>query len=372
MKSKSVFVIPVVMCIVQLNAFRIDGPGNSGSQSYEQRDVGAFFSAGDINDVGGRVVSNPRYLLQAAKDTLAYVNRRDENEEVVNPKPFKNLLSYNDVRQTLQFIISTIQSDLDADRPQRILDTKFLKKHFACLEWSADWKSAAKQAISMPHDGKIRLTSYGIFVVKGGYKKSAAYPCGLYALLDDRISKKYTKQQVLAGALEQPANRSKRRALAWVCRQDLEDALMHGTVLVMMPNGSCKVLNVDKHNGIAYDRRLKNVLAQKRYWFFREIRGKSAQGAAIIKRFKQRQNVIFAGDLDHIGIGKVVALTYKNPLTKKQEVRIGILADTGGAFKNNLYQLDLFGGIFQNKRELKVHLQKLPAATQAHVLYVRQ
>ena len=69
--------------------------------------------------------------------------------------------------------------------------------------------------------------------------------------------------------------------------------------------------------------------------------------------------------------GKVIALVYKHPLTHKKEMLIGVLADTGGAFINNLYQLDLFGGVFKNKSALTHHLKQFPPFTRAMMLCKR-
>jgi len=315
------------------------------------------------------IVTSPLYLLQAAHDSLAYLNAcKSKSDCISNPTGFRKILSVDDVKKTLRFVISTIEQDR-ATGNYRILDSNFLKKHFACIKWSADWHCAQDHNVKMPHDGRIRLTMYGVFSVKGNNKKTANYPCGLYKVSDLALCKKYTKQQILAGVLEKSENRKKCTALAWVSRQSLEDALMHGTVLVNFPDGSCKVLNVDRHNGIAYDRCQKNILAQKRYWFFRELKSSAKQCKQSVQKFKSRRGVVFAGDLYHIGFGKFIALSYKNPQTQKHEMRLGVLADTGGAFVNNLYQLDLFGGVFGSHNELTSYLKTIPTSARAVVLY---
>ena len=49
-------------------------------------------------------------------------------------------------------------------------------------------------------------------------------------------------------------------------------------------------------------------------------------------------------------------------------MRIGILADTGGAFENNLYQIDIFNGIYQNSSNQKAFPQTIPLYATAYVL----
>ncbi len=84
-----------------------------------------------------------------------------------------------------------------------------------------------------------------------------------------------------------------------------------------------------------------------------------------------RKKVIFAGDLTNIGVGKIIAIKHINPTTKKSEIQLGVLADTGGAFTNNLYQLDLFLGMYSDKKQLKKQQQQYPNSTQAYLLYKR-
>jgi hypothetical protein len=45
------------------------------------------------------------------------------------------------------------------------------------------------------------------------------------------------------------------------------------------------------------------------------------------------------------------------------------LADTGGAFIKNLYQLDLFAGIFTKRMAFLDYLKKIPATEHAYLLY---
>ena len=77
---------------------------------------------------------------------------------------------------------------------------------------------------------------------------------------------------------------------------------------------------------------------------------------------------VFAGDIYNIGLGKIIAIKYKNPLSKCDEVRLGVLADSGGALTNNLYQLDLFMGVFDNKDKFKSRIRNMPNSVEAYIL----
>lgn len=372
MKKILYTLLTILYLTTTVKCFHVDNVGwSSQRKNKTQQDfvMPNFFKQAKPAFGSAYIVTDPLFLLQAAKDVLRCLqSRQAKNDCLIAPVGFESIIPLDNVIKTLEYIVEVIEQDAPKKK-FRILDPAFLENNFACVQWNADRNSAQANGITLPNDGSIRLTSYGIWTVSGSEQKTAAYPCGLYKLLDESIGKKYTKHQILEGALEQSENRCKRKALAWVCRQDLEDALMQGTVVVKFPKGSYKILNVHKTNGIVYNRNQKDVWAQERYWFFKDIAPDAFSKKQALDRFTRRKEVVFAGDLCHIGLGKLIAIRHNNPISKKLELRLGILADTGGAFDNNLYQLDLFSGFFENKDALKKHLYSLPSATQACILY---
>lgn len=314
------------------------------------------------------ILTNPVDLLQVAKDTLKYFNHNYENRrDFLDPVGFRNVLSAEKVKNTLNFVISTIEDDVRDGVKPRILDYEFLKENFKFIKWLPDDKTSKKSNVYTPLNGNIRLTYYSIFCVNGHSKKEGKYSCALYALKDESIRAKYTKQEIIAGALELPCNKKKVAPIAWVSRDALEKA--QGMTIVKMPDCSYKILNIYKHNGFDYDKTIKGSKQQKRYWFFKE----SAQSQEAIQSLKNkilsRKNVIFSGDIYNIGLGKLIAIKYQNPLTSEDEFRLGVLADTGGAFFNNLYQLDMFAGIFSSKKKLAAHRKNIPDTAEAYILY---
>ncbi|MGB3639041.1 MAG: hypothetical protein WBA39_15910 [Rivularia sp. (in: cyanobacteria)] len=48
--------------------------------------------------------------------------------------------------------------------------------------------------------------------------------------------------------------------------------------------------------------------------------------------------------------------------------RMGIIADTGGAFLPSLYQLDFLSGIFKNKNDFQQYVNQLPEYANAYIL----
>ena len=82
--------------------------------------------------------------------------------------------------------------------------------------------------------------------------------------------------------------------------------------------------------------------------------------------------VVLAGDVYNIGIGKLILLQYQNLKTRKQELRLGILADTGAAFKNNLYQLDSFVGMVSSDEQLHHQTNHMLDTVNAYILYKKE
>ena len=334
--------------------------------------VERFFKQAPFVLTSEQIATKPLALQEAAKDALRYIKRHEATSiHIVDPVNFSAILSLELVKKTLQFIVQIIEEDKKTG-VFRILNPKFLNKHFSSIAWIADKESAERHAIKLPDNKSIRLTTYAVFNAQGRREKSEEYNCGLYALNDDNIAKRFTKQEIIAGALDEEPFLKKRTPLAWVTRDVLEDATMNGTVLITLPDDGSRLLNVHKNNGHVYDKRLTDRRNQRRYWFFKDIGTQTHEAKHRLERIKQRDNVIFAGDLQNIGLGKLIALRHLNPKTNLPELRLGILADTGNAFRNNLYQLDYFAGLVQGPDELREIIRQRPTFSKACILYKRE
>ena len=318
-----------------------------------------------------KILTDPMSLLHAAKDTLRYINLHEQDRhQTIAPDHFNEIMSLDQVKKTLRYVVDSIEEDKKMGKEPgkfRILDPKFIAKHFNFIAWTADAQTAKKHNVIVPKDGELRLTNYAVFVVTGSKTKTKQHNCALYEIRDHSLPKKISKQTVLAGILEQPRYQKKVRPLAWVSRDGLEEGLMQGTVLVKFPDSSYKIFNVHLNNGIAYEKN-KPVLQQKRYWFFKELKHSAKSVETFKNKIKRRSGVIFAGDIHNIGTGKLIALRYTNPITKQPGIRLGVLADTGSAFVNNLYQLDFFAGLFSSRQLLSQHMKQLPIFTHAYLL----
>jgi hypothetical protein len=331
--------------------------------------VAQFFKAERFYLKDVRIVTDPLALQAVARDALKYIhNHKLCRQDVINPTTFQGLLSLEAVERTLAFVSATIEADKKSGN-FRILNQNFLNKYFKSIAWVADAEGAKSHNIKLPDDGSIRLTKYAVFRVRASHKKTKQFSCALYSLSNDAVIHNISKQSIIDGYLDQPQFRRKRKVLAWVTREGLEDALMQGTAIVTFGDGKEMIVSVDKNNNIPYKRREKNVLAQKRYWSFKKLQGTASSIKAKIKKIQNRRNVMLAGDLHHIGIGKLIALDVINPVSKKRELRLGIIADTGGAFFNNLYQLDYFVGAVSSREALAAAMKPIPNCAHASILY---
>ncbi|MDJ0696478.1 hypothetical protein [Mastigocoleus sp. MO_188.B34] len=268
-----------------------------------------------------------------------------------------------DVLKTLDFMIATLRQDIANGRPTRLQDPNFINKHFRVIKWSAYNPKNLRRK-------NLRITKYAVFSHSGSRKKTSTYDTPIYSLKDelatDKFYKKYTKQDVLSGIYERGGKEfGKVEPLAYLTREGLEEALMQGTILINFPDGSQAFFNVDRNNGIPYVKGLKRR-AQKRYWYFRQVDAIKGYGHEIDAKISVKPGVTFAGDVLNVGLGKIVVLEY----TKggRRRLKMGVLADTGGAFLPNLYQLDFLAGIFPNRQKFNENNRRLPAYAKAYIL----
>jgi membrane-bound lytic murein transglycosylase len=276
-------------------------------------------------------------------------------------------VTVNDVVKTLDFMILTINQDLKAKRAIRLQNPKFLNTHFRAIQWQAfDPK--------VTDEKRIRLTKYAVFTHSGSRQPTKEYNVGLYALKPDtdidRIRLKYTKQDILKNIYE--PNGSEHGAvepLAYLDRDGLESALMEGTVLIKFTDGTSAYFNVDRNNNIPYVKGL-DPREQKRYWYFKPVNTIKGYGQTIETKISLKPGVTFAGDVLNIGLGKIV-VTESDTNRDKPELRMGIIADTGGAFLPNLHQLDFLAGVFDTKADFTTYIRTLPEYTKAYILVKR-
>ncbi|MDZ7966661.1 MAG: hypothetical protein RM368_17075 [Nostoc sp. DedSLP03] len=269
-----------------------------------------------------------------------------------------------DVLKTLDFMIAVLKEDIANNRATRLQDSQFINTNFRVIKWSA-YNPKAKQ------QKQLRITKYAVFTHPGSRKKTSTFNIPIYSLKsnsnnDDKFYTRYTKQDVLSGIYE-PGGREfgKVNTLAYLTRNGLEEAIMEGTILINFTDGYKAFFNVDRNNGIAYIRGLK-ATAQKRYWYFREVDAIKGYGYKIDAKISIKPGVTFAGDVLNIGLGKVIVIEHTQG--GRKHLQMGVIADTGGAFLPNLYQLDFLAGIFKNKTEFGQNIRQIPDYATAYFL----
>lgn len=306
-------------------------------------------------------------LYEVAHSTLSFIKKHEHKEWFLPVKTGlleQKGIAFEDVKKTLSFIVKIIDQDKGKNK-QRMLDLDFLRTHFTFIHWLPDLETAHKRAV-YPEKDKLRITKYLIYQVRGSSTKTDNFTCALYSIeeKDKDILKKYTKQDVVAGAFDAE---KKAQPLVWLSRDDLEEALMQGTIYVKMPDNKERIFNVAYNNGIAYDQKNKNKKEQKRYWSFSECSKLVGWGLESDK-IEIRPNVTFAGDVRSLGLGKIIALQYYDSCLGKNILRLGVLADTGGAFEDNLYQLDLFTGIFPSRAVFNEKTKPIPDTAYTYIV----
>jgi hypothetical protein len=353
---------------------------NEARQVVSQVAPEQYFKLTQPGLTGVKLETDPVKLAGVARSTLAYLNKHGQDDaEAVNAGIFGGLgVSLAQVKATLAFVVKTVDEDQAAKRPFRLSNPVFLEQHFRFFQWRSDRAAAASHKVQVS-DERIRLTKYVVFEAQGSPVQTATHTCALYALPEEEaalsadqaekekaklIRYRYTKQQAVDGALA----KHKVKSLVWVNRQGLEDALMQGSLMVKMPDGQTRMFNVHRNNGIAYDRRIKDPRLQKRYWYFKEVAG--IQGYGKDEKIIVQPAVTVAGDVYNLGLGKLFALRY--PLQGKTVMRLAVLADTGGAFIPNLYQLDYLAGVFPTRESYSKGVMHLPEYASASVLLLKE
>jgi len=332
-----------------------------------------FFTKSMLPDETYTLVTAPDRLGKAAQNYLHQLKKKPCYYHAVMRKNHPALSSQADLdnlfthraRATLAFIINIIKEDQRTGHSYRMSDPNFIKEHFDILAWKPEKKKGTRS-----NPNTIRITKYAVFRIPGRASRQGEFTCALYQFNHkkdaNRYAHRFTKQEIVAGALEKEPYKKKVRRLVWLTREGLEEALMQGTIHVRLPSGKEQIFTVDVNNGYAYDR--NNILrrTQKRYWYFTPVKKNAPQSVVL-----NNPELIVAGDMYQIGLGKLIALIYTNNITKKEEMRLCLLADTGGAFTNNLHQLDLFAGTFQNRKQLFATTRHLPHDARAYILVVK-
>ncbi|MDU0354051.1 MltA domain-containing protein [Paraglaciecola aquimarina] len=303
-------------------------------------------------------------LCKVANNTLQYItHNNDPSNKSALPPPME-LIAKSDiteklVKDTLEFICSTYQEDVRNKQNSRLHDTQFLLENFHFYRWLPDTGKA--DAIAQNSTNQIKknllknipnkqlfITKYYTKLLTASSVKTAEFNQALYALPFDEANLtlaeaesqksqltrfKYTRQQIMQGVLTQ---KKLAKPLIWLTEDGLHDVLLQGTG-VLIVDDKTRYFNVHRNNDIGYDYSIGKD-AQARYWYFAEVPSIMGYGTEIGNKIEVKPQVTFAGNIDQLGLGKLIMINYVS--NGRSVSQMGILADTGGAFENNLFQLD--------------------------------
>lgn len=299
-------------------------------------------------------------LCDVADETKGYLAQFSEDKFAVHAGTvFDDKVTLKRVEQTLAFICRVYREDVRAKRNSRLHENSFLRENFEFYRWTPDVKTARAIALkstnevktrmlnAIPED-KIFLTKYYTKLLTASDVKTSQYNQALYALPYDEqglglneanenlslARHQYTRQQVIAGVLEE---KKLAKPLIWLTEEALHDVLLQGTGVVEV-NGERRYFNVHRNNGIAYDYAI-GKREQARYWYFSEVPSIMGYGETLDSKIAIAPQVSFAGNVAELGLGKLFMVSYD--IAGENVSRLGILSDQGGAFDNNLFQLDL-------------------------------
>lgn len=315
-------------------------------------------------------------LCDTARQTLAYLNKGPSYDpSVIHGGTVVNI-PLERVKATLIFIC---QNQSKMNNPD------FIKQNFEFIRWYPDTQRAQQLSANKPllknlPEDRILMTKYYVHLANASTTKSIKTPYALYGLPADEqgmtleqaelkselMRFKYGKQAILAGTLDHQSV----PALAYLSRTDLESALLQGTVVVDFGTTTKKTFNVHRNNNISYDR-TKSPYQQERYWYFKEVDGIKGYGKDADHKITVNPEVTFAADLNQLGLGKLLLIQYRDK-TGTTVSRAGIFADTGGAFADNLYQVDYLAGSYSGINAFSQATRQLPDYVDAYFMVVKK
>ena len=283
---------------------------------------------------------------------------------------FQGIISLNDVKETVVFLAKTASKN-----PGWLKTHWFYNTFFDFYRLYSDGSSCPAKIGKLPRGWKgspehHRITTYRICKISGSHKKTKEHDFPLYSCPFDEQGKKpgyirehkktltrfaYTRQQIVDGALEP----GKAQIIAWVRSDGYNELVMQGSAVIDFEDGSpLQMFQVVVHNE-------KNV--GDKYWFIAPYEKRKPSKKYPVK-VDPIPGVSFAGNISELGFGKLLVMIGKNPLTLEEEMRIGMLVDTGHAFQDNLCKFDLFTGYFDNHEQSILHARQYPHTAQIYIL----
>lgn len=314
-----------------------------------------------------RYQTDTRALCDTARETRAYMKKEATLDRAVIHPGLLVPIPITRVEATLSFVCK---------HQNRMNDPAFVTRHFDFYRWYPD--CAGVHTPNRPKD-TIRMTRYYVHRAPARHQRTPQTPHALYGLPEDEAHLsleaaakhpeltrfQYGKQAILKGALQKKAV----PVLAWVSREDLEAALLQGTLIADFDDNTTQTFNVHRGNDIPYNRAL-SPMEQERYWYFKAVDGVKGYGRDALHKITVAPGATFAADLEQFGLGKLLMVQYPGysgpPVT-----RVGVLADTGGAFHRNFCQVDFLTGSYRGLAAFQKATRGLPDYVNAWIMVLK-
>ena len=362
---------PLLVVILMASAFAWEERGMDGAPTGRTVEPSDIFVSHRPAWQSHRIVTAPQDLGLVAAGTADTIRRlRREGAPLAQPGMLAELgVSIDDVLETLDLVARVAVEDR-GQLYQRLQDPGWIADNFQGLKWVPDREAARGRDIELVED-EIRLTKYVVYSLEGSRRRTRRFNTALYGLpLDEAdgqpgIRLKLTRMDVYAGAFERGGTYAGMAPpLVWLTRDGANQALLQGTIDVRIGDNASQLYNVFQNNGRAWDPKQRNLDLQPRFWYFRPV-----EGVLGVEETALRPEVAVAGDVYNIGLGKLVALEW--PTESGPELRLVVLADTGGAFQPNLFQLDYLAGTFPSKKAYAAWAKDTPDRVPATILVRR-
>ena len=339
--------------------------GPEGAPTGREVSASARFPPGDW-PTGAAITGDPAALARQARSAADWLEAHPGHPAASAGVLAELGVSPRRVVDTLRRLAQIVEEDATSGAPSRLADAAFLDGQFEVRQWAPDTAAAAGRNVSLGRD-ELRLTRYFVPEIPGAAARTADFPVALYADPGPELRERFTRKEVLDGVFEAGgAAAGAARALVWLSRADAHDAMMQGTVAVRLDTGT-RTLNVHVPNGRPYHPG-RSGDGQERLWYFREVDGAYGFGEGADK-VRLEAGAAVAGDVYNLGVGALVGLRWATPAGER--ARLVIVADTGGAFQPNLFQLDYFAGSFPDRAALYRATAELPERVHAGVLLAR-
>lgn len=343
----------------------------------------AEFVLQETPEIIGEISVNTADLCDVANNTKHYIESFPQDKFAVHAGEVIEGINVSRVVKTLDFLCQSPKSSS--------YSRDYLLQHFDFYRWLPDKQQAhqlaeqsnnavKKRLLNNIPEKQIFITKYYTKLLKASDKPTAKFNQALYAIPADEQGMtlaeaeknkqhltryQLTRQQIINGAL---LNNKLAQPLIWLTEEALHDVLLQGTGVVDI-NGKKRYFNVHRNNGIAYDYTL-GKREQSRYWYFAEVPSILGYGKTLAEKIAIKPDVTFAGNVKQLGLGKLFLINYL--VDGKPVNNMGVLADQGGAFDNNLFQLDFLKGSYYGWKDYYQANKHLPDYANTWLMLIKQ